>query len=177
MLFSNQYSSEITEETFISKSLIWIIYFQGLSQKLTCLNESFPPIGYTFRKNDGHVIFYMLEENEMSIPKVTDCIKIDSELHVQHFIKEGFVLLPQWFHQGKNFWLSCKSILENIPTYLQSPKELALFLCIWRIAQTWILKGKFFQQILYGPHYYLDIHQYSHTKCYWKTTPYHLCQN
>ena len=24
---------------------------------------------------------------------------------------------------------------------------------------------------------FLDIHRYSHTKCYWKTFPYHLCQN
>ena len=43
--------------------------------------ESFPPSGYTFRKNDDHVLFYKLEENEMSIPKVIDCIRIDSELH------------------------------------------------------------------------------------------------
>ena len=33
-----------------------------------CLNESFCPSGYTFRKNGDHVLFYKLDENEMSIP-------------------------------------------------------------------------------------------------------------
>ena len=33
-----------------------------------------PTRGHTFRKNDDHILFHKLEENEMSIP--------DSELHV-----------------------------------------------------------------------------------------------
>ena len=46
------------------------------------VNDSFRPNGYTFRKNDDHVLFYKLEENEISIPEVTDCIRIDSKLRV-----------------------------------------------------------------------------------------------
>ena len=62
-----------------------------------CLNESFSHSGYTFRKNDDHVLFYKLEENEMSIPEVTNCIRIDSELHVQPFFKGAPVPLPNGF--------------------------------------------------------------------------------
>ena len=35
----------------------------------------------------------------MSILEVTDCIRIDSELHVHPFFKGGPVPLPQWFRQ------------------------------------------------------------------------------
>ena len=83
----------------------------------TCLNESFPPSGYTFRKNDDHVLFYKLEENKMSILEVTDCIKIESELHVQPFFKGAPVPLPQWFRHGRDCRLSCKSMLKNFPAY------------------------------------------------------------
>ena len=47
---------------------------------------NFFPSGYTFTKNDDHVFFKSLE-NEIS---VTHCIRIDSELHVQHFFKEAW---------------------------------------------------------------------------------------
>ena len=68
----------------------------------TYLNESFTPSSpscYTFRKSDDHVLFYKLEENKMSILEVTDCIKIESELHVQPFFKGAPVPLPQRFCQ------------------------------------------------------------------------------
>ena len=35
-------------------------------------------------------------------------------------------------------------------------------------------KKEFIRQILYGTRYYLDIHQYSHTKYFWKTSSYHF---
>ena len=63
--------------------------------KTTCLNESFPPIGYTLVKNDDYVLFCTLAETEMSIPEVTDYARIDAELHVQLFLKGASVLLPQ----------------------------------------------------------------------------------
>ena len=34
------------------------------------------PSGYTFRKNDNHVLFHKSEENKTSIHEVTDCIRI-----------------------------------------------------------------------------------------------------
>ena len=49
---------EDQDELFISKDSV---------EDSKCLNESFSPSGYTFRKNDDHVLFYKLEENEMSM--------------------------------------------------------------------------------------------------------------
>ena len=60
----------------------------------------------------------------MSIPEVTDCIRIDSELHVQPFFKGAPVSLPQWFRHGRDWRLLRKSLLKNVPAYLQSRKEL-----------------------------------------------------
>ena len=78
----------------------------------------------SFRKNDDHVLFYKLEENETSIPEVTDCIKIDAELHVQPFLKGAPVPLPKWFLHGRVCRLSHNSMLKNFPAYLQSRKKL-----------------------------------------------------
>ena len=56
----------------------------------------------------------------MLIPEVTDCIQVDSELHVKLFCNGCTVPLPQWFHQGQHCRLSRKSILVNFPLYLES---------------------------------------------------------
>ena len=102
-------------ESFISKDSV---------KDSKCLNESFSPSGYTFRKNDDHVLFYKLEENEMSIPEVIDCIRIDSELHDQSFFKGAPIPLSQWFRHGRECRFSRKNILKSFPAFLQSRKEL-----------------------------------------------------
>ena len=102
-------------ESFISKDSV---------KDSKCLNESFSISGYTFRKNEDHVLFYKLEENEMSIPEVIDCIRIDSELHVQPFFKGVSIPLSQWFRHGRDCRFSCKNMLKNFPAFLQSRKEL-----------------------------------------------------
>ena len=128
--------------------------------------DSFTPFTlswYTFRKIDDHVSFYKLEENKMSILEVTDCIRIDSELHVQPFFKGSPTPLPQCFRQEIVVCLA-KVYLENFPAYLQSRKELHSSVFEEIHEHRFFLK-KFIQPILYGAHYYLDIHQYSLTKC------------
>ena len=102
-------------ELFISKDSV---------KDSKCLNEGFSPSGYTFRKNDDHVLFYKLEENKISIPEVTDCIRIDSELHVQPFFKRVPIPLSQWFRHGRDCRFSRKNMLKNFPDFLQSRKEL-----------------------------------------------------
>ena len=71
--------------------------------------------------------------------------------------------------------LSRKIILKNVPAYLQSRKK--FYSSVFEEIQEhrFFLKKEFIQAILYGTHYYLDIHQYSLTKYYWKIFPYHLC--
>ena len=87
------------------------------------LKENLSPSVYLFKQNDDHVIFYKLTENELSIPEVTECIRIDQELHVKLFFKGAPVPLPQWFRQGRDCRLIRKSMLENFPVYLQSHNE------------------------------------------------------
>ena len=62
--------------------------------------------------------FYKIEFSEIGAPEVTECIKIDKELHVKLFFKGCPVPLPQWFHQGIDCRLTRKSMLENFPVYL-----------------------------------------------------------
>ena len=63
------------------------------------MNENFTRSWYTFSKDDDNVLIYKLKENKMSILEVTDCIRIDSELHAQSFLKGTPLPLPQWFRQ------------------------------------------------------------------------------
>ena len=49
----------------------------------------------------------------MSIPEVTECIRIDSELHTQPFFKGAPVPLPQWFGHGRDCRLSRKTMLKT----------------------------------------------------------------
>ena len=53
---------------------------------------------------------------------MTDTIRIDSELYAQLVFKGVHVPLPQWFRHKRD--LSRKNMLENVPAYLQSQKEL-----------------------------------------------------
>ena len=78
------------------------------------INETFSPPGYLFKQHNDHIIFYKLTENNDSIPEVTDCIRVDKNLHVKLF---------QRFRHGRNCCLSRKSLMENFPVYFQSQAE------------------------------------------------------
>ena len=45
------------------------------------------PPGYTFQKYDDHVTFYHLETNVLNVPEVTECVRVDQNLHVKLFYK------------------------------------------------------------------------------------------
>ena len=101
-------------ETFFANDLI---------KEFNDINEDLSPLGYSFKQHDDHVIFYKLVDNEMSVPEVTECIRVDKELHVKLFYKGLPLPLPQWFRHGRNCRLTRKSMLENFPAYLQSQTE------------------------------------------------------
>ena len=69
-------------------------------------------------KRSDHLVFYKLEENDLSIPQVTECIRIDDKLHVKLFFKGSPIPLPQWFRKGHNCCLTRKSMPENFPNYI-----------------------------------------------------------
>ena len=91
-----------------------------LINKLSDIEESLSLAGFLFKKNNDYVTFYRTEFSEKRTPEVTECIKIDKELHVKLFFKGCPVLLPQWFRQGTDCRLTRKSMLENFPVYLRT---------------------------------------------------------
>ena len=144
-------------ESFTSKDSV---------KDFTCLNKSFPPLRILLERIKPCLIFYKLEnKNNISIPEVTDCIRIDSESYFQSLFKEALVPLPQWFHHGRDCRLSLKRMLKIFLGFLQSRNDLYS-----SVLEEWnkhrFLKTEFIQQLSYSRHYDLDTHQYSHSKCY-----------
>ena len=66
------------------------------------------------------ITFCKIEFSEERAPEVSECIKIDKELHVKLFFNVCLVPLPQWFRQGTDCCLTRKSMLENFPVYLRT---------------------------------------------------------
>ena len=62
-------------------------------------------------------------KNELSVPEVTDCIRIDSDLHVKLFYKGSPIPLPEWFRKGSKCLLATKDILQNFPAYIRQEQE------------------------------------------------------
>ena len=76
-------------------------------------------LGYTFHKCDDYVVFYHIETNVLNVPEVTDCARVDRDLHVKLFYKGSPLPLPQWFRHGKDCCLTRKSMMQNFPNYIK----------------------------------------------------------
>ena len=70
-------------------------------------------------KQLDNAVFCKMEENYLSVPKITDCIRIDDKLHVQLFHNSCSIPLPSWF-KDKNCTLNSVTQIENIPSYTRS---------------------------------------------------------
>ena len=80
------------------------------------LTDKQAPPGYSFKRDESHVIYYKLEFDEVtSFPKVFGSIKVDRDLHVQLQCNGNPLPLPLWFVQGTNGKLKRFSQLENFP--------------------------------------------------------------
>ena len=87
------------------------------------IDSTLTPQGYTFQKNDDHVVFYHLETNVLNVPEVTDCVRVDRDLHVKLFYKGSPLPLPQWFRHGRDCRLTRKSMMQNLPNYIRLEGE------------------------------------------------------
>ena len=77
---------------------------------------------YLCSRYEDHAIFYKMEKDSLSVPEITHCIRIDSNLHVKLYHKRCPIPLPEWFRRA-NCKLSSKSMLENFPIYIQQESE------------------------------------------------------
>ena len=88
--------------------------------KFDSIDETLVPPGYTTAKYEYHIVFYKIEHNELLIPQLTECIRIDNKLHIKLYFKGSPVPLPKWFCNGHDCHLSRKSMLENFPSHIQT---------------------------------------------------------
>lgn len=75
---------------------------------------------FHFRKYEDNAVFFALQSDYLSVPRVTHCIRVDSDLHVKLFYEGSPVPLPRWFCYSRNAKLTAKSMLENFPSYMKS---------------------------------------------------------
>ena len=97
---------------------------KDLIRYLSDLNESHAPQGFSFKKGEGHVIYYNLKfDDESGFPNIFESIKIDEELHVKLQQNGCPVPLPDFFVKGTSAKLtSCGAIL-NLASYLKNKDE------------------------------------------------------
>ena len=69
------------------------------------------------------LFFYHLETNVLNVPEVTDCVRVDRDLHVKLFYKGSPLPLPQWFRHGRDCRLTRKSMMQNFPNYIKLEGE------------------------------------------------------
>ena len=81
------------------------------------IDSKVAPLGYTFQRYDHHVVFYHLQTNDLYVPEVTDCVRVDRNLHVKLFYKSSPLPLPQWFRHGRDCHLTRKGMMQNFQSY------------------------------------------------------------
>jgi hypothetical protein len=74
---------------------------------------------YHLKRYEDHAVFYALQVDDLSVPKITVCIRVDSDLHVKLFYAGSPVPLPKWFCHGRTAKLTSKSMFENFPKYIE----------------------------------------------------------
>ena len=91
-----------------------------LINKLSDIEWSISFAGFVSKKINDYVAFWKTEFSKKRAPEVTECIKLDKELHVKLLSKGCPVPLPQWLRQGIDCRLTIKGMLENFPVYLKT---------------------------------------------------------
>jgi hypothetical protein len=43
------------------------------------VDQTLTPLRYTFNRYDDHVVYFRLETNELSVPEVAGCIRVDRD--------------------------------------------------------------------------------------------------
>ena len=126
------------------------------------IDSTLTPLGYTFQKYDDHVVFYHLETNVLNVPEVTDCVRVDRDLHVKLFYKGSPLPLPQWFRHGRDCRLTRKSMMQNFPNYIKlEESRRSVF---WKSSKSSNSRKKEYSRpMLFDIHFFFVILPYKHT--------------
>ena len=97
--------------------------------QITSLNDitesSLKTIGLDFFMNreEDFLTLYRIEKNNIGIPDVSYCIRIDQNLRVMLFYRNSPISLPNWFRQGRNTILNRFSMLTNFISHMKQVIE------------------------------------------------------
>ena len=75
------------------------------------------------REHGNHVVFYKTVTDHLSVPQITECIRVDSDLHVKLFYKSSPIPLPTWFRDGSSCVLQSKTMLPNFSSHIREQSE------------------------------------------------------
>ena len=64
-----------------------------------------------------------METKNDGVPEVTECIVVDSHLHVRLFFRGSSVPLPSWFRKGRSTKLTSKAMLQNLSNHIRKETE------------------------------------------------------
>ena len=76
--------------------------------------------GYQCTQYTDHVIYYKLEMDATSIPTISECIRVDDQMHVKLYHHGSPLPLPQWFRHGNDCILRSVTQMENFPAYIRA---------------------------------------------------------
>ena len=81
------------------------------------------PPGYSSKKEENSIIFYMTASDELGFPRISRSIRIDNNMHIKLQCNGRMLPLPKWFITAHNAKLTRYSMLDNFPQYLKSAEE------------------------------------------------------
>ena len=88
--------------------------FEDLDESLLDFHDN----DYRYAGHGDHVVLFKFVLNDLSIPQITECIRIDSNLHVKLFYKNSPIPLPSWFRKGTDCKFKSKDVLSNFSAHI-----------------------------------------------------------
>ena len=101
----------------------------------------------------------------LNVPEVTDCVRVDRDLHVKLFYMGSPLPLPKWFHLGRDCRLTRKSMMQNPPNYIKLEEE-QTFNILKELKKLKFKKKEHYRPMLFDIHFFYVIILYKYTDHY-----------
>ena len=80
-------------------------------------------LDFFINREEDFLTLYRIEKNNIGIPDISYCIRIDQNLRVMLFYRNSPISLPNWFRQGRNTILNRFSMLTNFISHMKQVIE------------------------------------------------------